>query len=86
MGWGRRGHDTHGDLEQDEQGAAEAARAHLVEERRVAGDRLERRYNEVGARGWEPMSVLPLTQFAFSSGGHTTCTRLCCLRGLWILP
>ena len=78
MGWRRRGRDTHDDpeLEPEEETAVEVAWEYLVEEGAIAGDRLGRRCNELGAQGWELVSIIALSRLAFSGGGRTTGTQL----------
>jgi len=75
MSWRRHGRDAQDDLGMDE-GIDEAAWEYLVEEGDVASERLEYRCNELGAAGWELVSVIPLSRLAFSSGGRTTGTQL----------
>ena len=78
MDWRRRFHDTRDAPEQELEKEAldEEAWEYQVEEGEVAGDWLERRCNELGAQGWERVSVIPLSRLAFSSGGRTTGTQL----------
>ena len=78
MGWRRRSQDTDDGMKQEpeEDVIVEEAWEYMVEEGEVASNRLERRCNELGAQGWELVSVIPLARLAFSSGGRTTGTHL----------
>ena len=78
MGWRRRSQDPDNEMEQEpeEEVIVEEAWEYLVEEGEVASDWLERRCNELGAQGWELVSVIPLARLAFSSGGRTTGIQL----------
>ena len=49
---------------------------YLVEDGDLAADHLEDRCNQLGAEGWELVTVVPLSRPSLTTGGRTTGSQL----------